>query len=330
MLESLHIQNFRLFRDFQIEELARVNLIVGKNNVGKSSLLEAINLLVRQHGSQELRDTLFDMLQQRGQTLEQGRLYLLNHLFFNHKFEAETPIHLRSNGFALQIRAQPDKNQLVLEPGSAQTVKIEGVKANGHYKIGMQPGYPPALESVNVHYLTTGSADKSYLRWLWDQIQLTAKEEDVVELLQIVDAQVERIAFLASGPEVMVKLKNAAPLPLGSLGDGMGRLLGIGMGLVTVADGYLLVDEIDTGLHYRVMTDMWRVVLETAVRLNVQVFATTHSWDCIRSFAEALDMIDDKSVGALFRLQRRDEEIQAVRYEADRIAFAIQQEIEIR
>ncbi|ARI79829.1 hypothetical protein C789_5087 [Microcystis aeruginosa FACHB-905 = DIANCHI905] len=50
----------------------------------------------------------------------------------------------------------------------------------------------------------------------------------------------------------------------------------------------LLVDEIDSGLHFTVMTDMWKVVWEIAKKLNIQVFATTHSWDCWQSLGELI------------------------------------------
>ena len=48
LLNSLRIQNFRAFQDLQIEKLGRVNLIVGKNSVGKSSVLEALQLYANQ------------------------------------------------------------------------------------------------------------------------------------------------------------------------------------------------------------------------------------------------------------------------------------------
>ena len=74
-------------------------------------------------------------------------------------------------------------------------------------------------------------------------------------------------------------------VPIGSLGDGIWRLLGIALALVRARGGVLLVDEIDTGLHYSVLESMWRLVNETARRLDVQVFATTHSRDCYESLA---------------------------------------------
>lgn len=74
------------------------------------------------------------------------------------------------------------------------------------------------------------------------------------------------------------------PEPLGNLGEGMNRMLALAIGLVRSADGILLVDEIENGLHYSVQPDLWRMIFETAQELNVQVFATTHSYDCVQAF----------------------------------------------
>jgi hypothetical protein len=69
------------------------------------------------------------------------------------------------------------------------------------------------------------------------------------------------------------------------MGDGMWRMLGIALSLVRAQGGVLLIDEIDTGFHYTVMEDMWRLVYDAAKRFDVQVFAATHSRDCYQSLA---------------------------------------------
>ena len=70
------------------------------------------------------------------------------------------------------------------------------------------------------------------------------------------------------------------------MGDGMWRIMAMAISLAQCKDGFLLIDEIDTGLHYSVMTDMWKLIYRSALDLSVQVFASTHSNDCIRSLAE--------------------------------------------
>jgi hypothetical protein len=101
--------------------------------------------------------------------------------------------------------------------------------------------------------------------------------------------------------------------------------------LATANDNVLLIDEIDTGLYYDTQFDVWRLLIETAQRLNVQIFATTHSLDCVRAFQEALSQSSDPSSGLLFRLSVRDKtEIQPVLYHSDELAIAIQEDIEVR
>ena len=130
---------------------------------------------------------------------------------------------------------------------------------------------------------------------LFDDVVLTENEEHVTQALRMIEPAVERIASVVADRDpyfreapggVFIKLRKAeSRIPIGSMGDGMWRMLGLALALANVKGGVLLVDEIDTGLHYSVMADMWRMVSERAAALKVQVFATTHSRDCYESLA---------------------------------------------
>jgi predicted ATPase len=120
------------------------------------------------------------------------------------------------------------------------------------------------------------------------------------------------------------------PIPLSSMGDGMRRVLAVVASLVSVDTGTLLIDEIDTGLHYSILKDMWRLLFELSARGNAQVFATTHSWDCVRAFQEALKDASDRSIGRLIRLERTDDQVEAIGYAAHELDIAIKQGIEVR
>ena len=86
-------------------------------------------------------------------------------------------------------------------------------------------------------------------------------------------------------------------LPIGSYGDGMRRLLAISLALVGTKDRCLLIDEIDIGLHWTVMEDMWRACGGRPRNVyDVQVFATTHSYDCIKG-SRRTDEISTGPVG---------------------------------
>ena len=93
------------------------------------------------------------------------------------------------------------------------------------------------------------------------------------------------------------------PVPLGSMGDGMLRVLQIILKVFSAQGGFLLIDEFENGLHYSVQEKIWALIFKLAEQLNIQVFATTHSWDCIESFTKvAVD--NQSSEGVLFRMGR--------------------------
>ena len=82
------------------------------------------------------------------------------------------------------------------------------------------------------------------------------------------------------------------------------RALGISLALVNVKDGILLIDEFENGLYYSVQPELWQFIFRVARRLNVQVFATTHSWDCIEAFQKAAST-DKQAEGFLIRLESK-------------------------
>ncbi len=170
---------------------------------------------------------------------------------------------------------------------------------------------PSATEGAPpVHFLRPEASDPPRLAGLWDRVVLTPEEPLVVDALRIIEPRLERIAFLGDDrrymQSILLKLSDSEQrLPIGSAGDGLKRLLALALHLIPAQGGCLLVDEIDTGLHYSVMADMWRLVIETAGRLDVQVFATTHSLDCVLALAWVREKL---SVGpsdvALHRIEK--------------------------
>ena len=182
-----------------------------------------------------------------------------------------------------------------------------------------------------------GTMDIEYrLNHMWDQILLTPNEEKVTEALRIIEPSIERVASLsrpsvrgAPSPIVLRLSNTETRVPIGSMGDGLKRLLVLSVNLVTSAGGALLVDEIDTGLHYSVLAQMWQLLIETAARLSVQVFASTHSLDCIQALASICEKFPHLgSEVAVHRLQEGSES--TVRYSANDLALAIRHEMEIR
>ena len=91
----------------------------------------------------------------------------------------------------------------------------------------------------------------------------------------------------------------------------------------------MVIDEAENGIHHSVQRGYWRMVLQAAQDNNVQVVATTHSWDCVRGFAQAATELEDVE-GALVRLERRNGDLRAVEYSEEQLQVAAEQGIEVR
>jgi hypothetical protein len=113
------------------------------------------------------------------------------------------------------------------------------------------------------------------------------------------------------------------------MGDGMRRLLALSISLIHAKGGCLLVDEIDTGLHYSVMADMWKLVVETARSNDIQVFSTTHSWDCEKGLAVLCER--EPQLMQHVAIHKIDRTLQqSVPFASEKLVRAVQGGIELR
>ena len=110
----------------------------------------------------------------------------------------------------------------------------------------------------------------------------------------------------------------------------MVRLFAVILSLVNGRNGFVLLDELEDGLHFSLLPRLWKIIFDIARRLNVQVFATTHSWDCIEAFQKAAAEDDDPGSGVLVRLDNRDGDVSATVFDERRLAIVTRDGIEVR
>jgi len=138
------------------------------------------------------------------------------------------------------------------------------------------------------------------------------------------------IVVLATGEGSLlcddVGLREMIPLPL--VGDGMVRLASIVLAIASAPGGVVLVDEVENGLHYSVMEKVWRAIGEAAQSQDVQIFATTHSFECIGAACDAF--AETPGHFRLFRLERGQERIVSVEYDIETARTALVHGMEVR
>ena len=354
MLGTLHLQKFRGFETYALNDLTRVNLLVGKNNCGKTSILEAIHFLV----SRGDPSVLLRMAIRRGELNGAGerareREPNISHFFFGRRLEPgagfrlstgdlhghvaarigvaerddETPFFEEDVNRSLPLVLQVDNDVLDdlpnLPVSKSGLISLKPLRFRNPWSWSDSVAGPPLAR-----FVATDSLDIDSMRAMWDKVLLEGREAEIVDAVKLLENDLESIHFTSE--EVLLGFRGAGRrAPLGSHGDGMRRLLALSLSLIQTAEGYLLVDEIDTGMYWTVMEDMWRLVVDTARKSSVQVFATTHSYDCIRglvALAESRpDIAGEVSIHKMERALHK-----AVRFAEDDIPAIGEQNIEVR
>jgi hypothetical protein len=365
MITALRLTQFRAFRTLRVEGLTRVNLILGGNNAGKTCILEAAEILMA--GGQPW--VLLRSPTRRGDGFLPNPensvrpTVDIRHLFFGHALQPESSFRIDGVDSDVErfvqctistVSPEDDSSQAdfplieALEAQPGLSLEISGDRVRTPRSIPLLPlgggllidrasrRSPGDDESEKAMNFVSTNDPEYRLAVLWDRIVLTPEEQKIVQALQIIEPRIERIAALSrpsvrNAPSgIVVKLRGSDDrIPIGTMGDGVKRLLVLTVNLVNSAGGCLFVDEIDTGLHHSVMTKMWQLIIETARVLDVQVFATTHSLDCVRAMASMSELMpaamDEVSI---HRVERSSEN--SIRYGVDEALIAVKQEMEIR
>jgi len=382
MLESFQIHNFRLFQHLEVRKLNRVNLIVGKNNAGKSTFLEAVEL----YASNASPTVLLDLVESRQESwFSEAQAHSQNfisnsvrHLFCGHKLPiiGEEGISLgevaSNTKLHISAAAYQNKND---DEGTLRKIRISDVEVDENlsnvefFLIAEEGERTRRLFSLDLdnkdlreirrrNRMISGSErQESQLKYtwqivstenmpnrklaaLWDLTSLTDLESEVISALGLIDDRVTGVAFVENSASdfrtrendrriALVKIKGIdEPLPLKSMGDGMTRLFHIIVALVNAKNGLLLIDEFENGLHWSVQPKVWDIVFQLSGRLNVQVFATTHSRDCIKGFDQA--WTNYPTLGAFFRLDEKNGLIKAREYTLETLNDSMDMDVEVR
>jgi len=379
MLKTLSIENFRCFKHFELNPLGRINLLVGANNSGKTSILEAIYLLLNPNPLNGLYEVCIGRNEYsieadpRRPDQRPTRQLHVAHLLYNHDLSLGTSLKIAT---ALTDGTQPQLTLTVLNQDNLQesfdfdgfeplseTLKLEinslaylaepldlRLSSEGMLALEDLRRFPRQVtrdkelhqqsKAIQVQLMRTLGLSIGETTDLFDKISLTPEEDLVTKTLKTIEPRLQRIAsegsarrypsdsFVRGGLKVRLEGQDQ-PIPIGSMGEGMWRMLGLALAIVNAKDGVLLVDEIDTGLHFTAMGEMWRMICQTAQDLNVQVFATTHSNDCWQSLAELVEVeAIDPSLITLHRIEHAQE--QSITLKGRQIAIAADRGLEVR
>ncbi len=347
MFKTLEIKNLRGIKFAKIEGLSHINLFFGKNNCGKSTVLEALFLISGQ--SNPTLPLSINSMRNYSKFAEDD----LNMEFYNLNPENKISVtvtgdekrHLEislikshSNTVDLDSLGNGSSENAAKRYGLKLEYSIEDrhfssdfILQEGNLKNGKSNIDQRYKESIFSQYIPSTNFNGS-LNEEFAKIVANKKESSILATLKAIDANIRDIQLV--GDEILVDIGAEQRLPINMTGDGLRKLLMIIISIFRCRNGILLIDEIDNGLHFSAMKVLWKAILKAARDNNVQLFATTHNIDSLKGLGNILDEEDYSSyrseISAIKLIKSNEGIVSDLKYDYQSFSYSINQELEMR
>lgn len=323
--QSVKIKGFKGFEDFSLEGLKRVNLIGGKNNIGKTAFMEAMRLYLESQEPYDVVIGLFEMVKRRRGHLSERESHELYLDFFycdGKSFEIQVDDSILRfsyypDGSPTRIEdfiREVSSNQASLSPPKPpiEPGPVFEILLNGDGKIV----HPPLFSRIStlihgrdfeqtpsIHFISSATADEKQIAILYGSLINENKESYLDESLRLFDESLIALKQVVTRHGVLLKLltkQQEKPVLLSSFGEGINRYIAILCAIWASKDGYLFIDEVENGIHYSNYQKLWKLLFEASKLANCQLFLSTHSKECI----EAFNAQNSENEGAYFEFYR--------------------------
>lgn len=350
MITSIKIQNFRCFRSIEIDDLAKVNVLVGRNANGKTALLEAIYIC----SSSTAPQAAFQLRAMRrvGNRIEvslEKAAYasLWDDLFYN--FDTKEPVSISIRGDSRDSRSLKVNfavgEQIVLplddqgRPSSPETQVVFGWQGAGQ-PIEIKPSLltngiamgSASVEAFPVMFFspsTPESPEENAKRY--SGLSKSNLEQEVLTALKSEFDFVEGLSIEFNGgvPSIFVSIKHLSrKFPIGMVSDGVNKLLGLILGILSLESGTILIDQLEDGFYYDRLPGVWRLITSLCARRNIQLFVTTHSAECLQALLPCIDGHENDY--RLIRMNKSGDHLDIDNIPGKRFKAALQQHFELR
>lgn len=347
MIEALRIDNFRCFGHVSVEGLKRINVIVGRNASGKTAFLEAVFLAAANHAEIPFRLRNWRLLGDADLSANRSLESLWRDLF--HSFDLSKAVSIRLKGTpeytqGLNIRYNALTEVVIpLSDQSKETdvvlpIEIEKVDGQGNITAipmrltekGLQFQMRPASIKASF-YPSSIRANPQEAARRFSALSKLNQESQVIETLQRVYPFIENLSVETSGGEFLIYASVTGlheKIPVSLISDGVYRLMSILLGIADTDHGVVIVDEIENGLYYETLPEVWRLLLEFSEQYKAQLFVTTHSLEAIKNLLPALETHEGKF--SLLRTEKTNGECVIRQFPGMSFKNAIEQRIEVR
>lgn len=357
--DNIEIRGFRGLERLELSRLGLFNVLLGVNDVGKTSVLEAIFLLsglgsiglpIRVQSFRNYRvqdvDGLLSLLygQDAGKaatltasslggayrsTLSISVVDVDDTIEASIKPTANSPDKLSSSSIptrhrVLRYEATVVPSELEKPLTFAGTLVDEGDQFGGKMSPGTASNY--IVPARFIYH------DFGYDADVIASLIVNKNSEELLQYLRVINPRVAAIA--TDGDTGYLDIGLDKMLPMNMFGSGMIRAAAIISLCIMKSQRILLIDEIDNSLHYGAIPSLLAALLTLCRDRNIQVFATTHSIEMLTGLRDVLhrrEFADYRNSVCCYTLQRdKDDLVRAYRYGYADLKHSLENEMEIR
>ncbi len=285
-INNIKIENFKCFDNLHVDGIERVNLIGGKNNVGKTAFLEAVELLVSSNMANDLIINVFQMLMRRQMfdTEKPG-------LGFDFIKDDEKIITINTNNKTCSINLDSQTQNIIKTitlifniNGEEKSFPIDNIESLNKLLNNL---IKKRTKNLHINFIDTRKHKEKDIAILYGLLIDLDKESFLNDSLTKFDENIISLKIIPTEDYIVLKLKlkNEEQLVLlSSFGEGVNRYIAILCAIWASKDGFLFIDEVENGIHYTNYKKLWQIIFQASADANCQVFATTHSKECIEAF----------------------------------------------
>lgn len=358
LFKDLHIRNFRGFKEIDVDDLSNINLFLGHNNSGKTSILESIFLLIGMSNPElnikinNFRDFVHNETEDFNLIFHnfdiEKDIDISSNLFDNSKRGLTiSPLFKKSNGSnglrTIEIDSESSSSSLSNSHQSIKGLRLNFFSKKFHKpktasksEISIEDGRIKAeiAKDYKEEYFGAFINSKSSFTDVPSRVEKiikNKKEKEFVEILKKIDSKIENISLGANGT-IYIDIGIDRLVPINFLGDGIRKTLTILSSLYDSKGGVLIIDEFDNGLHYTSIKILWDAIVEYSARYNVQVFVTSHNYDTLKQLEKVLvEQPDKKEDVRSYTINLLKDGIgKAYKYDYDKLSHALTQGVEVR
>ncbi|MCT4613470.1 MAG: AAA family ATPase [Marinifilaceae bacterium] len=313
LIKSINIKNYRGFDSLEIDDFGHVNILIGNNNSGKSTILESIFLTIGM-SNPSLPDNVNRF---RGLNIKSAdefkflfhKLKINNNPEFKIVFQDESSRHLKLNPIFKKASSgskQPTKTEDIIMDASTASPNMTGLELEfslkkpqtqkKNYKSSIIFNFPEIIQNQNKEYkeeahavFLTGNSSEVNALARYSEIVKKKKGDIVLNALQKIDSNIESIHPLPDG--LYFGYKDIDELiPSNISGDGVRKFLSIVTTIAEKPNSFILIDEIENGLHYSAHKSIWESIITISKEFNTQLFVTSHNLETLTCLKEILEL----------------------------------------